>query len=91
MSDLSLRYERELSWFRRHAGQFANDHPGLARTLGVSDEAVEDPDVARLVESFALLNARLGCQLDEELPQLTDPLLQLLFPHFLRTDLPLDR
>ncbi|MCL6271445.1 type VI secretion system baseplate subunit TssF [Sansalvadorimonas sp. 2012CJ34-2] len=84
MSDLSLWYERELSWFRKHAGKFAEDHPGLARSLGVSDEAVEDPDVSRLVESFALLNARLSCQLDEELPQLTDSLLRMLFPHFLR-------
>ncbi len=84
MSDLALHYERELSWFRKHAGQFAHEHPGLARSLGVSDESVEDPDVSRLVESFALLNARLGRQLDEELPQLTDPLLRLLFPHFLR-------
>ncbi|WP_461538333.1 type VI secretion system baseplate subunit TssF [Spongorhabdus nitratireducens] len=84
MSDLSLWYERELSWFRKYAGQFADEHPGLARTLGISDEAVEDPDVARLVESFALLNARLSCQLNEELPQLTDALLHLLFPHFLR-------
>ena len=84
MSDLSLWYEKELSWFRRQAGQFAAEHPGLARSLGVSSEAVEDPDVARLVESVALLNARLSQQLDAELPQLTDPLLAMLFPHFLR-------
>ncbi|WP_281647029.1 type VI secretion system baseplate subunit TssF [Parendozoicomonas sp. Alg238-R29] len=84
MSDLSLWYERELSWFRKQAGQFASEHPGLARSLGVSGEAVEDPDVSRLVESVALLNARLSQQLDEELPQLTEPLFNLLFPHFLR-------
>ena len=84
MSDLSLWYEQELTWFRKYAGQFASDHPGLARSLGISDEAVEDPDVARLVESVALLNARMSSRLNEELPQLTDALLEILFPHFLR-------
>ncbi|MRI32660.1 type VI secretion system baseplate subunit TssF [Endozoicomonas sp. OPT23] len=84
MSDLSLWYERELGWFRKYAGQFADNHPGLARSLGVSNESIEDPDVARLVESVALLNARLSSQLEEEQPLLTDSLIRILFPHFLR-------
>lgn len=77
-------YERELSFIRQVAGQFAQQHPGLARSLGVSAEGVDDPHVARMVESFALLNARLSKRLDDQFPELSDALLELIYPHCTR-------
>lgn len=77
-------YERELSFIRQIAGQFAQQHPGLARSLGVSADGVDDPHVARMVESFALLNARLSRRLDDQFPELSDALLELIYPHCMR-------
>lgn len=37
----------------------------------------------RLIEAFALLTGRIQKKLDDEFPQLTDALLEVLYPHFL--------
>ncbi|WP_299017732.1 type VI secretion system baseplate subunit TssF [uncultured Photobacterium sp.] len=85
MSDSLLSYfEQELAFIRQEAGDFARRHPGAAKSLGISSDSVDDPQVTRLIDSVALLNARLQQRLDDSFPQLTDSLLRLLFPHFLR-------
>lgn len=85
MSESLLSYfEQELAFIRREAGDFARRHPGSAKSLGISDDSVDDPQIARLIDSVALLNARLQQRLDDSFPQLTDSLLRLLFPHYLR-------
>lgn len=85
MSDNLLSYyEQELAFFRRQSKQFAQAHPGAAKSLGLSGESVDDPNIARLIESVAFLNARLQKRLDDRYPELTDNLLGLLFPHFLK-------
>jgi type VI secretion system protein ImpG len=43
-----------------------------------------DPYVERLHEGFAFLTARLRQKLDDELPELTEGLVSLLWPHYLR-------
>ncbi|MGV5494273.1 type VI secretion system baseplate subunit TssF [Pseudomonas sp. XP2] len=57
------------------------DDPRLARVLG---RTASDPDAERLMESFAFLTARLSMKIEDHLPELTHPLLQLLYPNFLR-------
>src|SRR5437773_1895494 len=47
-------------------------------------ETSSDPDVERLLEGFAFLTARLRQKLENELPELTHSLLELLWPHYLR-------
>ncbi|QUM79871.1 MULTISPECIES: type VI secretion system baseplate subunit TssF [unclassified Moritella] len=85
MSESLLSYfEQELAFIRQDAGNFAQRHPGAAKSLGISRDSIDDPQVTRLIDSVALLNARLQQRLDEDYPQLTDSLLQLLFPHYLR-------
>ncbi|MGF1728288.1 type VI secretion system baseplate subunit TssF [Photobacterium kasasachensis] len=85
MSESLLSYfEQELAFIRQEAGEFARRHPGAAKSLGISDDSVDDPQISRLIDSVALLNARLQQRLDDSFPQLTDSLLRLLFPHYLR-------
>ena len=86
MSDSLLAwFERELSFLRSGGRKFAEEHPQLARHMGLSYDAISDPHVARLVESFALLNARLSRQLSEDSTQISNNLLQILFPLVLQS------
>lgn len=86
MSDSLLSYfEQEMRFIRDEAARFAEHHPGAARSLGLSKNSIDDPQIVQLIESVALLNGRLQQRLDDSFPELTDSLIQLLFPHFLRT------
>ena len=84
MSDSLLPYYvRELNAIRSLAGEFAAANPKIAGRLRLSSEAVDDPHVARLLEGVAFLAARVHHRLDDEFPELTDALLDTLYPHYL--------
>lgn len=78
---LKRKFREELDYMHRLGRVFARNNPQLARYLG--DEAT-DPDVERLMEGFAFLTAKLRLKIDDDLPELTHPLLQLLWPNYLR-------
>lgn len=83
MSDELLPYyNRELTYIRRLAAEFANAHPKIAGRLRLTPETIEDPHVSRLIEAFAYLNARLRHKLDDDFPELSDALLGILYPHY---------
>ncbi len=77
-------YEKELAFIRQMGAEFANEHPKIAGRLGISSDTIEDPHVSRLIESFAYLNARIQHKLDDDFPELSDALLEVLFPHYQR-------
>ena len=84
MSDELLPfYNRELAAIRRLAGEFAEANPKVAGRLRMTPDTVDDPHVERLLEGVAFLAARVQHRLDDELPELTDALLELLCPHLL--------
>jgi type VI secretion system protein ImpG len=76
-------YERELTFIRQLAQEFARQHPAAAGRLLLEPNRSVDPHVERLIESFALLAARVQHKLDDEFPELTDGLLSVLYPHYL--------
>ena len=41
-------------------------------------------NVDRLIEAFALLNARIAKRLDDDYPEFTEALFDVLYPHYLR-------
>lgn len=84
MRDLLPHYERELAFLRRHAGEFARQNPKIAGRLLLGDDAVEDPHVQRLIESFALIASRIHKRLDDDFPVFTESLLDVLYPDYLR-------
>jgi type VI secretion system protein ImpG len=77
-------YEKELAYIRQQGARFANEHPKIAGRLGISADTIEDPHVSRLIESFAYLNARIHHKLDDDFPELSEGLLQVVFPHYQR-------
>jgi type VI secretion system protein ImpG len=84
MEDLLPYYERELAYMRQHSRQFAERYPKLAAQLLLSGEGCDDPHVERMIQSFALLTARVSKKLEDSYPQFTEALLNVLYPHYLR-------
>ena len=77
-------YEKELAYIRQMGAEFSKEHPKVAGRLGISGDTIEDPHVSRLIEGFAYLNARIQHKLDDDFPELTDALLNVVFPHYQR-------
>ena len=76
-------YERELLFLRRMAQEFSQQYPTVAGRLLLEANRAADPHVERLIQSFAFLAGRTQQRLNDEFPEITDPLLQVLYPHYL--------
>lgn len=83
-SELLSYYERELSYFRKLGAEFADKYPKVAGRLQLEANACEDPYVERLLEGVSLLAARVHLRLDDDLPEITQALLNIVFPHYTR-------
>lgn len=84
MEDLLPYYERELGYLRRDLREFAERYPKIAGRLLIGGEVCEDPHIERMIESFGLLNARIAKRLDDDYPEFTEALFEVLYPHYLR-------
>jgi len=84
MDELFAQYERELVTMRQLCREYAERYPKVAAKLQIGGDACDDPHVERLIQSVALLCARVSKRLDDSYPQFTEALLNLLFPHYLR-------
>jgi type VI secretion system protein ImpG len=84
MEELLPYYERELAFLRRHSRDFAERYPKIAARLLLNGDGCDDPHVERMIESFALLSARVTKRLEDAYPQFTEALLGVLYPHYLR-------
>lgn len=84
LDDILPYYERELTALRKLSSEFAHRYPKIASRLQLEDDACDDPHVERMIESFAFLTGRIHKKLDDEFPQITEALLSVLYPHFLR-------
>ncbi|QDG73122.1 type VI secretion system baseplate subunit TssF [Janthinobacterium tructae] len=84
MEQLLPYYERELGLFRQYTREFSSRYPKAAGRLLIAGDTCEDPHVERLIQSVALLTARVTKRLDDAYPQFTHALLDTLYPHYLR-------
>lgn len=84
INDLLPYYERELVFIRKMASEFAQRYPERAGALKLTRNGCEDPHVERMIEAFALIAGRIQRKLDDEFPEITHSLLEMLYPHFLR-------
>lgn len=81
----TLRYYQDEMRYLHEAGKaFAASHPEAAALLNTGSLTDRDPYVERLFEGFAFLTARIRERIDDELPEYTHGLLNLLWPHLLR-------
>ncbi len=76
-------YERELIFLRRMGAEFARKYPKIAARLLLDEDKIEDPHVERMIEAFAFLAGRVSLKLDDELPEITESFLNILYPHYL--------
>jgi type VI secretion system protein ImpG len=84
MDELLRYFEEELGLFGLYAREFRNRFPKPAGDLHIAGETYEDPSVARLIQSVALMSARIKKRLDDDYPKFTEALLDSLYPHYLR-------
>ncbi len=76
-------YEQELVFLRRMGAEFARRYPKVASRLQLDEEKVEDPHVERMIEAFAFLTGRVNLKLADELPEITESFINILYPHYL--------
>jgi type VI secretion system protein ImpG len=77
-------YQRELTFIRQMAAEFQAKYPNVAPDINLGLDKCEDPHVERMIEAFALLAGRIHHKLDDEFPEITESLLEVLYPHYLR-------
>jgi type VI secretion system protein ImpG len=82
--DLLYFYERELGFLRRMGAQFADRYPKVAARLQLEPTKCEDPHVERLLEGFAFLAARVHLKLEDDFPEVSHALLEVVYPHLVR-------
>ncbi len=82
--DLLQYYERELAYLRRLGAQFAEQYPKVASRLQLEAAKCEDPHVERLLEGFAFLAARVHHRIDDDIPELSEAFLEVLYPQHVR-------
>ena len=74
-------YREELDYLRQLGKLLSQEKPYLARFLA---EKEGDPDVERLMEAFAFLSGGLRQKLEDEFPEFTHSLINMLWPNYLR-------
>ncbi len=74
-------YQDELQFLRELGEEFSKAHPAAAHYLSGPGR---DPDVERVLEGFAFLSARTRQKLEDEFPEISHGLINLLWPHYLR-------
>lgn len=84
MEELLPYYESELGFLRRYSREFSERYPKIAGRLLMGGEVCEDPHIERMIQAFALLNARVAKRLDDDYPEFTEALFEVLYPHYLR-------
>lgn len=82
--DLLLYYEQELTFLRQMGADFKDKYPSVAGRLVLEANQCQDPHVERLLEGFAFLAARVHLKIDDEFPEITEALLSIVYPHYIR-------
>ncbi|NOZ70008.1 MAG: type VI secretion system baseplate subunit TssF [Deferribacteres bacterium] len=83
MDDQLLNYyEQELTFIREMGAEFARKYPKIAGRLLLEPDKCEDPFTERLIEAFAFLSGRIHKKIDDDFPEITESLLNIIYPHY---------
>ncbi|TVO35869.1 type VI secretion system baseplate subunit TssF [Vibrio algivorus] len=74
-------FREELTFLKEQGKNFTQIYPQLARFLNGNNT---DPDVERLLEGFAFLTARLREKVEDDFPEFTHSIINMLWPNYLR-------
>jgi type VI secretion system protein ImpG len=80
-AELLRYYQAELAYLRHEGAGFARRYPMVAGRLDLDGAGSADPQIERLLESFAFLTGRLQRNFDAEFPEIPAALLSVLYPH----------
>jgi type VI secretion system protein ImpG len=80
--DFLSYYERELTFIREMGVEFAKKYPKIASRLLLEPDKCEDPYTERLIEAFAFLCGRVHKKIDDDFPEITQSLLNIIYPHY---------
>jgi type VI secretion system protein ImpG len=84
VTSCSTYYERELTYLRRLGAEFASATPRRGGGCSWSPAQCDDPHVERLLEGFAFLAARVHLKLDDDFPEISEALLDTVYPEYTR-------
>lgn len=84
MDNLLPHYEYEVGLLLRGITEFAQRYPKIGARLGIAN-GQGDLHVDRMIQTFALLAARVDVKLEDTFPEFTESLLEVLYPQYLRT------
>jgi type VI secretion system protein ImpG len=83
MDDTLLSYyEQELTYIRELGAEFARKYPKIAGRLLLEADKSEDLHVERLIEAFAFVSGRIHKKIDDDFPEITQSLLNIIYPHY---------
>lgn len=77
-------YQKELHYLERVGQAFSQKYPKISHRLQMTDQGGRDPHVERLIQATALLNARIRAKLEDDYPELTQSVFDLIYPHYLK-------
>jgi type VI secretion system protein ImpG len=78
--DMLKYYHQQLDYLRESGNAFSKLHPKTAGMLRFDQQGSSDPLVARILESFAFLTAKIQVNHDQDQKKLTQSLLNILYP-----------
>jgi type VI secretion system protein ImpG len=84
MSDFEKFYDEELRFLMEGGQEFAEAFPERARYLNITTVEDRDPYVERLFEGFAFLTGRIRQKLEDDFPEFSQNLMEMVDPAFLR-------
>ena len=77
-------FESEMRLLNEAAREFAEAYPEQAGLLNLGDISDRDPYIERLLEGMAFLTAQIRRKIDDDIPEISESLLQQLWPTILR-------
>ncbi|HEX8587953.1 type VI secretion system baseplate subunit TssF, partial [Pseudomonas sp.] len=77
-------FDAEIRYLREAAKEYGAAFPDRAAALNLDKPGAQDPAVEQLFQGFAFLMGRLREKLDDDLPELTEGLMGLVRPQYLR-------
>lgn len=77
-------FTAEMRRLNEAAQAFAEKHPEQARMLNLHELREKDPYVERLLEGVAFLTAQIQARIDDDIPEISEALLNQIVPHLLR-------
>lgn len=84
MQDDFLRYfEEELSYIKQLIDEFCKANPMASAQFNIGAHDA-DPAITHLIQSFAFLTARINRRLDDDFPEISHTLMNILYPHLLK-------